>query len=690
MTGTYNNLTVTSAEDSALEKGKQMWQCLDALAAHYENVDMSKISATSQFPDDKWDVPGDAKHNFNWNSWLPEPEYFPLIMVCKVASYHSMVVLNKKASTVQPYIQSLISVFKTLFTSKGILIANIDQPFQNLSYLTSQDISHTAQMHFAKKRTIDKAAFAGLNLMSSCPLFAFPSTEFMISGSSSCLPWTGKSIIKWVEKIKEAQLKEEGESSESIADLIKIKSYPPIKSSVMNSLIQAAIPFVENYFELIKNMFDELEANKELADDHNAVARSVRIKIDKKYGKELEKIFPRKYKNEILSLKWFTDFEHHIQGAVAWLILLTTGLRNIDMRNLVIGCCQPSKRFDLLNYLITDIKKTDLTNYIIPVPPIIAKAVELATLAKKDRTGDMLLTQQQATASDSSSDDPRKISSNQTFNRLIHNFAEHYNIKLETVSSDDNDATAHCIRATLAGYIGANSHAAIIILKRLFGHSNNLMPDAYLLNNPIIIKQRRKNITDAQEEQATIMSQNIARGKVSGTKGKQMLEGLKHIAGELQMELKNESLTEMDFHIRLKERLKEILLMRIQGEDIYALKTPVGVICMRSQSDSTDSPCAKLSNHQKRKELNISKDVTDALATLPNPAQCVGKECSDALLGEDWSRDLLYSFDFYIKLVKGQGHKNIDIRNQAKHYINDYGPLLKDIYADEREETYFD
>jgi hypothetical protein len=111
---------------------------------------------------------------------------------------------------------------------------------------------------------------------------------------------------------------------------------------------------------------------------------------------------------------------------------------------------------------------------------------------------------------------------------------------------------------------------------------------------------------------------------------------------------------------------------------------------MRSQSDSTDSPCAKISNHQKRKELNISKDVTDALATLPNPAQCVGKECSDALLGEDWSRDLLYSFDFYIKLLKGQGHKNIDIRNQAKHYINDYGPLLKDIYADEREETYFD
>lgn len=300
------------------------------------------------------------------------------------------------------------------------------------------------------------------------------------------------------------------------------------------------------------------------------------------------------------------------------------------------------------------------------------------------------MTQRHGTASDSSSDDPRKMSSNLTFNTLISKFAAHYNIKLDTIANDDHDATAHCIRATLAGYIGTNSHAAIIILKRLFGHSNNLMPDAYLVNNPLIIKQRRKNITDAQEAQATIMAKSIVRGKVTGIKGKQLLDGVKHIAGELRAELKNESLTEMDFHVRLEERLKEILLMRIQGEDIYALMTPVGVICMRCQSDSTDSPCAKLGNHQQRNALNISKEVTDALATLPNPAQCVGKECPDALLGEDWSWDLLYNFDYYIKLHKGQGHKNIDMRNQAKHFIKNYAPLLKDIYADLREEGYFD
>jgi len=688
-------LIVTSPKNSALEKGREMWICLDALVAHYNNADMSKISSTSEFGDDIWDVPGDARYNFLWKSWLPEPEFFPLLVVCKIVAYHEMNTLNKKVSTIKPYVASFTSGFKALFASKGILTANRNQPFQNLSYLELIDILHLAQVEFADKRTISISANTWLNQLTSCPLSVFPNAEFMISASRASLPWSTKPIRVWVNNVKNALLRQENESSYSSEEVTQVKYYPPIKSSVMESLIQEAIPFVEDHFELIKKVFDEIEVgNGSATGNGKAIHVSIRAKITHKYGKKLNSILPLLYtgqgKERAISLKWFTEFEHLIQGAIAWLILLTTGLRNSDMRNLVIGCCQPSKRFDLLSYLITDIKKTDLTNYIIPVPPIIARAVELAAIAKKDRTGDMLLTQKLAASMDNTTNDLRKISCNQAFNSLIHAFASHFGIKLDTIIDDDKEATAHCIRATLAGYIGANSHAAIIILKRLFGHSNNLMPDAYLVNNPIIIKQRRKNITDAQEEQATIMSKNIINGKVTGTKGKQMLDGVKYIEGELKEELKNESLTEMDFHVRLEERLKEVLLMRIKGEDIYAFKTPMGVICMRSQSDSTDSPCAKLGNNQKRKELNISKDVTDAFATLPNPSQCIGKECSDAILGEDWSRDLLFSFDFYVKLLKGQGHKNIDIRNQAKHYIKNYGPLLKDIYSDEREEKYFD
>ena len=142
--------------------------------------------------------------------------------------------------------------------------------------------------------------------------------------------------------------------------------------------------------------------------------------------------------------------------------------------------------------------------------------------------------------------------------------------------------------------------------------------------------------------------------------------------------------------INLKDRIKEMLLTRIQENQIYALKTPMSVVCMRNCSDSSDTPCAKLGNHEKRKKNGVSKEITDALSTLPNPAQCVGKECSDALFGEAWSRDLLGTFDYYIQYLKAVGHHSIDIKNEAEIFVKNYGSILKDIYSDEREVGYFD
>lgn len=366
MPDTYNNVVVTSPENAAREKGRQMWQCLDALAAYYEHADMRKISATSRFVDDKWDVPGVAQYNFLWNSWLPEPEYFPLLTVCKVVVYHEINTLNKKVSTVRPYIGAFISTFKALFASKGILVANRDQPFQNLSYLALEDVLHLAQMGFAQNRTINITALYGLNSLASCPLSALPDAEFMIAGSRSCLPWSGTFVIKWVEATRVALLKQEGVSDDSIAELMKVRSYPPLKLGVMESLVQASMPFVDEHFALIKKVFDIIEAEKGKGTLHRPIDHSTRAKIERRYGKELDGILPLMHITEndkkVISITWFKDLEQLVQGAVAWLILLTTGLRNKDMRNLVIGCCRPSKRFDLLNYLITDIKKpTSLT-----------------------------------------------------------------------------------------------------------------------------------------------------------------------------------------------------------------------------------------------------------------------------------------------------------------------------------------
>lgn len=692
-------LEITTEADSALTKGKEMWVCLDALSEYYRNINMDKISPVSMFHSDKWDGHGGAEMNFVWTQWLPESKHYPLLLVCKIVAHFEITTQNKKISTVLPSIREFIYFFKAMFESKNILVAEYNQPFQNLSYLTISDVIHQCQLQFAKTTTLSVTPLKGLNYLTACKLVKFPNAEFLISGSKSSMPWGDKSVVYWVRDMRSSLERITSESFILDSNDEQKKSYSPLKMEVVDAIVQNAMPFLEEHIALINDLFDEIDENLELNEisyqqGRGKIHKEVRQAIEDKYGEQLNLILPLFHstvdEDKVLSIKWFDKFEQLIQGAVAWLILLTTGLRNVDMRNLVKGCCQESKRFDLLYYLITDIKKTDLKNYVIPVPPLIKNAVDLATNAKIDRTGHMLLNQQFSASTDNTSSDRKKIGSGRGFNTLIRSFAAHFDIKLETISEDDDEATAHCVRATLAGYIGLKSHAAIILLKRLFGHNNNLMPDAYLCNNPIIVRDRRERVLRAQKEQAALMAKNLSKSNVSGVKGKQLIDGVEHIKQELKSELKNESLTEMDFHVRLEERIEEILLMRISGEDIYALHTPVGVICMRSQSDSTDSPCAKRSNQERRKELNLSKDVTDVLATLPNPAHCIGKDCSDALLGKDWSWDLLYSFDYYIKLLKGQGHENIDIENQAKQFVKTYSPVLKDLYENEREETYFD
>ena len=693
-------IEIITQADSAFAKGKEMWACLDYLSDHYKNINMEKISPDSMFHSDRWNGHGGADMNFVWSSWLPESKHYPLLLVCKIIAHFEISNQNKKISTVLNNIREFIYFFKAMFESKSILVAEYNQPFQNLSYLTKTDVIHQCQLKFASTATLNPAPLTGLNYLALCKLSNFPNAEFLISGSKISMPWGQKSVTYWAIDMCSSLEQENSDGYFFDSNNDGVRSYSPLKMEVVDKIVQNVMPFIDEHIELINDVFDEIEKFSELNNisyqkGRGRIHEKVRRDIEDKYGEQLNLIVPLFYSSEdedsALSTRWFTEFEQLIQGAVAWLILLTTGLRNVDMRNLVKGCCQQSKRFDLLYYLITDIKKTNLKNYVIPVPPLIKKAVDLATSAKIDRTGHMLLNQRMASSTDNTSSDKKKIGSGRGFNSLIQNFAKHFDIQLETIREDDDDeATAHCVRATLAGYIGSKSHAAIILLKRLFGHSNNLMPDAYLCNNPIIVRDRRKRILSAQKEQASLMAKNLSRATVSGVKGNQLLDGVEHIKQELKNELKNESLTEMDFHVRLEERIKEILLMRISGEDIYALHTPVGVICMRSQSDSTDSPCAKRGNHERRKALNISKGVTDVLATLPNPAHCIGKDCSDALLGKDWSRDILYSFDYYINLLKGQGHQNVDIENLAKQVVKIYAPVLKDLYKDEREEAYFD
>ncbi|MEL7306908.1 MAG: hypothetical protein AAGK05_02935, partial [Pseudomonadota bacterium] len=158
---------------------------------------------------------------------------------------------------------------------------------------------------------------------------------------------------------------------------------------------------------------------------------------------------------------------------------------------------------------------------------------------------------------------------------------------------------------------------------------------------------------------------------------------------EKEFQLKNESLTEMELFQTLEERLKNIYLDDIKNGETYSLLTPMAVICNRACNNTSDSPCAAQSNNQKRISSGIKKAITNALSTLPNPSQCVGTSCSDALLGKKWSRKLLEDFDFFHK-YRNVAEPSSAIEEDALAFIKMYAEPLKSIYADERKEGYFD
>ena len=656
--------------------GDAQWGCLSKIANEYSNVNLGRISNSSTFNDETWKNKSTLESDLNWDirflgkkrlGSFSEDQY-PLKLLCKITLY-TEVCLMGKAISLFTQCQSFIGYFGDYLKSKNILTGNKGDEFKSLSSLTDEDIRFMVQTHLAKTEgKINYSPFEFLQKIKDLPAEALASAPFL--SIVTVLPWEKDGVTprKWIDQQK------------AVLEIETIKkNYKPLPNETVGEVVKNAMTWIDQKEMLI----DISRIIRAAGDISNEITRSsVSVEIINKYGEEVKKLLEvRKYdKRYTVEYGWLTQFVRLAQSASIWILMLTTGLRNVDLRKLTINCCKPTGRSNVLNYLITDIKKTGQAGYILPVPNQTRDAIEILQNLKFDFECDFLLTKSSKTISKERAEQSA-MHTHEALNSFILEFLDHYDIDRIVDENDKTEVTAHCIRATLAGWIGANSHMAILIIRKLFGHTNALMPDAYLSHNPIIIKQRQENITKAQESLAEDMAEGMINGKLSGTKGKQMLRGAKYAEDEWQRE--GESLTEMDMHVTLKERLKELLLQRITGGQVFAMLTPMGVVCMRNCNDTSDTPCAKQANHEKRKDQNVSKEITDALGTLPNPGHCVGKDCSDALLGEKWSRPLLETFEYYINYLKGMGNQDIDMKLEAEVFVKEYGPLLQEIYDEE-------
>jgi len=679
------------------ERSKQQWAILDSLAERYKDVDMSSISRSSNFFDDTWNT---DSVSFRFEKELPSDTHYPLQFVIRIACYYSITIQGKKISTIYGSCLGFIKRFKSLLSEGAypILIAKRDEPFATLSSLEPEMITQMVQDRIATQEGLSGNALHFIQSIVNIPYDA----GISVFTHGVLLPWHQDKllVIDWIEQQKKTSRLEYHE-----------RFYAPLPFETVSNIVNHANLYITDYYKIVTDFFhaykDVLSRQSKKSGSGNVHSSKQLNDFINQHQDTLNEILPLtytdlyEYKNEkkvisrtIISAGWIKNLMLLVQSAASWIILLTTGLRNIDMRNLRIGCCKKSKRLKNVWWLVTDIQKTNKKGWVLPVPENTAKAVFLLENARLNWKSPALIInsslskKRYKTGIDIPTQNFGFIMDGDVFNKRLKILAKRYEFNLPTtLESSDKEATSHCVRVTLASYIAQNSNMAILILKRLFGHSNALMPNEYIRRNPLVIKRRKKMLDKLNEELAGDLAEAVSNGEVAGKKGEMLLKGAQHIKSEIRIE--NNSLTEMDILLELKERLKLLYLSDIKNQEVYALLTPMAVVCMRTCNNISDTPCSALANHQKRVKKGIKKAITDALGILPNPAQCVGSSCPDALLGKKWSRELLKTFEYYAYYHKSIAPNSV-IEEDAKIFVRQYAPLLKQIYANEQNEGYFD
>jgi hypothetical protein len=726
MNDVSTNIVISLHGDSDFVKGKKQWEILKQLNEKYKKVDISSVTS-NKFDDPVWSMSeSNVNVSIQFNKYLVDSTDLPLQVYLKILSIHLIKTGGLSQSSLATGLSGFLSGF-VLFLKQmktPILSASKNAPWLPLSIIEPSDISHSLDRVILERKSI-KPILDTLSWIEKTQHFA----DFAVFGIGFITPWTYEnlSLDAWLKGFYMRH------------DIHKErKPYSPLTDETVSKVITPAIAFLKgistNFQDNISLKPKDMELPiikilgciKRIKYDSNITHTNLPAHISnneefselirkhsallKILGHPIESfITPREesYYRGTIEATWFTTLFKLSQQAAIWIVAITTGLRNSDIRNLKTDCLHYSKNFQVW-FVKADIQKTNNTIYI-PVGEATVQAVKLLNWLRFSSSSDYLI-QVNVFSFEYTSEDIKnyRIRSGDTINRRLRAFCAHYDVSMETIDDNDDEGTCHCIRATLAGFIGKHSVLAILILKKLFGHSNRLMPDQYLRHNVFVQQKRQEQVNSMQSEISYQIAKSIVCKEVAGKKGEELLKGALHLTEKIMLE--NKSLNETDVHKKLTEVLQEIILNDIVNEQTQTLLTPMAVICMRATNHSSDSPCAANSNKQERDKAGVSRAMFSAMAQLPNPARCVGIDCPDALATKTHSLPLLEQFDWYTNTLRYCTDNNRDMNEDANHFVgvyypiiksNDmlkeaesfrkkYGPVLRQLYADLKPESYFD
>ncbi len=668
--------------------GQTQWQLVRSLEAEYADKTLIGSDSACQFKDKVWIL--DWNVQINWGRYEKEyPDLYPLLIMLKIATFYRHQIAKKNVNVFHGHITKFMATFGEGMRREGILAANVNQPFVPASVVTKEKINQW--LFAAAERTDISSGSSGvlaiMEILVSIPKIFFYNVDILHLKTE--VPWRDL-------KVESGQLKSLVYLSRIFGnnDSLTTKSYQPFSEQVVAGLLPPAVKLIEKHSALLIEAFDIAADSSAYQKKNSNLFHSTAREKFKLIQQTLSEDFPQwpfdEPKSYNLSRKGIENWYNLSQGAALWILMLTTALRGIDIRkNIFRDCFSPDGDADLIFYLLTDINKTKTNNHIIPVPPITITAIEYLKRTNYAPNNVPQLVVRRTEGGEGGQANSWTYPTNENINRLLRLWAAFCDQNvLDGLEDDDNpEGMAHRCRATMAGWVGTNSPLSVLIVRRLFGHKNGVMPDHYLRSNHHVQHVREEVRVKTRSDFAEQMTDAILDGNFSGGVKNTFTQGREHLKELVIQEAtrNNESLTEGEMRKRLKDRIRFVLLAKLKNGELLALQTPLAFVCTRNPGSATDAPCSINSANNQRLEREIDKHFATALQMtgLPDLDNCKGANCQHSFLYDNpLSRTLLEQFKYYTMYLRGLKHTNIDLDKEAKSFVSLYTKPLIEIYPD--------
>lgn len=666
-----------SAEDLA----KSQWALIQDLDRKYRGKTV--YGTDCKFEDDSWfsknSMSSSSRKGINWK--LLETGGPALQILTKAFLIDAISERRLTLGSAYLKLNRLKKSIIPLIGNKKLLAGKVGSVLLGLSHLTDDDFmvivdtnlaSQTSETHFLKV-CYDIAAFHTFanHIAEQAPVYRIRAR----------LPWrkSSESIQKWANK----------RAVDISVIFSETEGFEPLPSETVQPLVERSLILIDLYFDHFATIAPIVARQLHNTRYDREFVLGLLQKYDPIFGPimaapDIRGLTQTRDIGRSV-LHWLRDLLYLARGACVNVSLLTTGLRNIDMRGLQVGACRPSGRIDVLFYLHAYIEKTKNV-IILPVPGQTDKAIRLLHKIKLSESPYLLDAAFFQSGHGASTNANVKVGTDEepevwlkagdTLNYMIRDFAAHFNIPFISPTTGKL-YTAHCYRTTVAGWLGAASVLSLLIVRRLFGHSNNVMPTVYLNNNPAFVAEREAQKARAHAETARQMGLAASQGRLAGIKGDQLLRGYQAHKSRMEAEnQKSHSLTDAEILMTFNQ----ILEQRINSGSVCAFLTPFGVQCMRNPSDTSQPPCAKRANRDKTKDIapELLKHVSDI-----NPQQCIGTSCTEAVLGP-WSASVLETLNWYRALLShqlGDAFTEEHFIESAKQFIQQYQAPLRKVFG---------